>query len=145
MFKKGWDQYFLIPYILFLFLHFIFFLPYILIRLSWYLDIDFFSSIHSKAFEKFFFSYMCCFLRNDLDVYLTIVSLWFLYVISDTIIKYRKINQLRIALPIKAAKRNWWLCALKKDLLQIKNRHQHKYFDKKLPTSFSYKNVIFCE
>lgn len=92
MFKKEWDQNFLIPYILFLFLHFIFFLPYVLIRLSWYLDVDFFSSIHSKAFEKALFSYMCCFLRNDLDVYLTLVSLWFLYVISDTIIKYRKIN-----------------------------------------------------
>ena len=90
MFKKGSDQYFLIPYILFMFLHFLFFLPYVLIQLSWYLDIDFFSSIHSKAFEKVFFSYMCCFLRNDLDVYLTLVSLWFLYVISDTIIKYRK-------------------------------------------------------
>ena len=92
MFKKGWYQYFLIPYIGFLFLHFLFFFPYILIRLSWYLDIDFFSCIHSKAFENIFFSYMCCFLRNDLDIYLTIVSLWFLYVISDTIIKYRKVN-----------------------------------------------------
>ena len=90
MFKKGRDQYFFILYIVFLFLHFIFFLPYVIIRLSWYLDIDFFSSIHSKSFEEVFSHYMCCFLRNDLDVYLTIVSLWFLYVISDTIIKYRK-------------------------------------------------------
>ena len=90
MFKKGQGRSFFISYIIFLFLHFIFFLPYLIIRLSWHLHIDFFSSIHSKAFEEVFFSYMCCFLRNDLDVYLTIVSLWFLYVISDTIIKYRK-------------------------------------------------------
>ena len=76
----------------FLFLHFLFFLPYLLIRLSGYLDIDFFSFIHSKAFEMVLFSYMCCFLRNDLDVYLSVVSLWFLYVISDTIIKYRKLK-----------------------------------------------------
>jgi hypothetical protein len=92
MFKTGRDKYFFIPYITFLFLHFLFFLPYVLIRISWYLDIDFFYFIHSKAIEEFFFSYMCCFLRNDLDEYLTLVSLWFLYVISDTIIKYRKKN-----------------------------------------------------
>ena len=90
MFKKGQGRYFFISYIIFLFLHFLFFLPYVFIRISWYLDIDFFYLINSKAFEEVFFSYMCCFLRNDLDVYLTIVSLWFLFVISDTIIKYRK-------------------------------------------------------
>jgi hypothetical protein len=83
-------SYLFISYIIFLFLHFLFFLPYVFIRISWYLDIDFFYLINSKAFEEVFFSYMCCFLRNDLDVYLTIVSLWFLFVISDTIIKYRK-------------------------------------------------------
>lgn len=57
IFNKGLDQYFFIPYLAFLFLYFPFFLPYILIRMSRFLDIDFFF-IPSKAFEEIFFLYV---------------------------------------------------------------------------------------
>jgi hypothetical protein len=90
MFKKGFDYYSGLVYILFLFLHFLFFLPYVLLELLWYLKIDFFTSIQSKTFDQVFGFYIFLFLRNDLDVYFALISLWFLYVISNSFIQSRK-------------------------------------------------------
>jgi len=88
MFKKGFDYYFSVLYILFLFLHFLFFLPYVLIFFHLELGID--TYMECIMPEDIYGFYIFLFLRNDLDVYFTLVSIWFLYVISDTIIKYRK-------------------------------------------------------
>ena len=93
MFKKRLDYYFGIVYILFLFLHFLFFLPYVVIELLLYFKIDFYTSIHSKTFDEIFGFYIFLFLRNDLDVYFALVSLWFLYVISDIFMKSKKKNK----------------------------------------------------
>jgi hypothetical protein len=90
MFKKGFNYYFDIAYILFLFLHFLFFLPYIVLELLIYFNIDNFISHQSETIQNICGFYFMVFCRNDLEIYFALISLWFLYVISDTIIKYRK-------------------------------------------------------
>lgn len=55
-----------------------------------YFKIDFYSSIHSKAFDKVFCFYLVVFLRNNFEIYFAFVSLWFLYVISDRFMKSKK-------------------------------------------------------
>ena len=92
MFKKGFDYYFDIAYILLLFLHFLIFLPYLVLALLIPLKIDNFISLQSSAFQEVCGFYFMVFCRNGLEVYFNLISLLFLYVISDTIIKYRKIN-----------------------------------------------------
>lgn len=90
MFKKGLDYYFGLAYILFLFLHFLFFLPYVFISLLINLEFDFDKYIDSEILEDIFGFYISLFLRNDLDVYFTIVSIWFLYIISNRFVKSQK-------------------------------------------------------
>lgn len=90
MFKKGFNYYFDIAYILLLFLHFLFFLPYLVLELLIHVKIDNFISHQSETLQEvcgFYFMFFC---RNDFEEYFALISLWFLYVISDTIIKYRK-------------------------------------------------------
>ncbi|MFM2316351.1 MAG: hypothetical protein RLZZ155_683, partial [Bacteroidota bacterium] len=40
--------------------------------------------------EDIYGFYIFLFMRNDLDVYFAIISIWFLYVISDRFIQSRK-------------------------------------------------------
>jgi len=94
MFKKRLDYYFDLTYILFLFLHFLFFLPYVVLELLLYFKIDFFTYIHSKKFDKVFGFYINVFSRNDLEVYFALISLWFLYVISDRFMKSKNKNKM---------------------------------------------------
>jgi len=93
MFKERLNYYFDLVYIVFLFLHFLFFLPYVVIEILLYFKIDFYTSIHSKTFDEIFGFYIFLFLRNDLDVYFALLSLWFLYVISDIFMKFKKKNK----------------------------------------------------
>ena len=93
MFKKRLDYYFDITYIFFLFLHFLFFLPYVLLELLIHLKIDNFISIQSRTFQEVCGFYFMVFCRNDLEVYFALISLWFLYVISDRFIKSKKKNK----------------------------------------------------
>ena len=90
MFKKGFNYYFDIGYILFLFLHFIFFLPYVLMLLPAEFGID--TYIDGIMPEDIYGFYIFLFMRNDLDVYFTLISIWFLYVISDRFVQSRKKN-----------------------------------------------------
>lgn len=108
MFKKRLDYYFDLTYILFLFLHFLFFLPYVVLELLLYFKIDFYTSIHSKMFDKVFCFYLNVFCRNDIEVYFALISLWFLYVISDRFMKSKNKNKMiqhDIAVPKSAPNR----------------------------------------
>jgi hypothetical protein len=89
MFKKGFDYYFDIAYILLLFLCFLFFLPYFVLALLIYIKIDNFISLQCSAFQEVCGFYFMVFCRNGLEVYFTIISLLFLYVISDRCIQSR--------------------------------------------------------
>ena len=90
MFKKGFDYYFDIAYILLLFLHFLIFLPYLVLTLLIPLKIDNFISLQSSAFQEVCGFYFMVFCRNGLEVYFNLISLLFLYVISDRFIQSRK-------------------------------------------------------
>jgi len=93
MFKKGFDYYFDIAFILLLFFHFLFFLPYLVLELLIYLKIDNFISLQSRTFQDVCGFYFMVFCRNDLEVYFALTSLWFLYLISDRFIKSKKKNK----------------------------------------------------
>lgn len=93
MFKKGFDYYYDIAFILLLFLHFLFFLPYLVIELLIYLKIDNFISQQSRTFQEVCGFYIMVFCRNDLEVYFALTSLWFLYIISDRFMKSKKKNK----------------------------------------------------
>ena len=90
MFKKGFDYYFDIAYILLLFLCFLFFMPYLVLALLIHLKIDFYSSKHSKTFDEVFSFYIMLFLRNNLEVNFALIYLWFLYLNIDCFILSRK-------------------------------------------------------
>ena len=80
--------------LLLIFLNFLFFLPYVVLELLFYFKIDFYTSIHSKMFDKVFCFYLNVFCRNDLEVYFALISLWFLYVISDRFMKSKNKNKM---------------------------------------------------